>query len=1264
MARFYVKIVFFLLLVFGFGSAHSQSIKNYVVTKTYKQKSKDLTTTDVRVVDVNVTYKDGIGRAIQSVNSQSTTTGKDLVRHFEYDNMSRSTTQYLPFTIASDTTGKFIQNPTTNALSFYATPPVGVAQDTKPFSSLQIEATPLGRLTSQTTLGQHFSNKPTINRYTLYRFNANADKGGFNGETAVKKFTYTGNYDANDETNLNKIQYSGTFLDKELMVVENKTDSVLTPNGSWQQVRTYQDMEGKVILKRVYLGTIDAIWLDTYYVYDDLDQVRAIITPKLSALGFTLNTLISATNLANLAYCFHYDDLGRATIKRNPGKSVEYIIYDAWDRVVFTQDGNQRAKTPNKKWNFIKYDVINRVAMTGEADCNLTRLALQNNVNAKNAEVDRFVVRSGQFYTLTNNPTGVTITTATHVYKVNYYDDYIFDKPVRATVPAGSVTSVKGFRVGGRTRVLRNDNVETWLLDVNYYDQDYRPMQSFTDLFDIPLASNPVEVISVQYDPAYQVRIGSESTWHLGLQNQDTLKVASRYVYDHVGRIKQTYHKVKNQPEVLLKNYIYNELGQVIKKNLYQTSGQTTFAQSLDFEYHIQGALKKITSPLFKQELYYDIKKDNTDGYFTGNITESYWSIKGELLKGQTYTYDKAGRLLSALSSPIKVGGAAAAFNYTEEGINYDLNGNLSKLQRKWNGTLIDNLTYNYEASQQSNRLATVTDAITNPTTIPKGVSKVGNLPSSTVQFTYDANGNVTKDNTRGITDIITYNYLDLLNQVQVPITGSATKRTLTYTYDADGDKLKFESSSIAGNPGEKIIYAGIAEYNASGYVTRIGTDEGLIYSNGSNGPFEYQYYLRDHLGNVRVVMNTLGDTVQTTNFYPFGMAIKSDAQLKTQKNRYLFNSQEVQPELTYYDYGARMYDPLIGRWNSQDPMNQFDSPYNYLGGDPINSIDPSGMFTMRLRDFVDYGGGPNLLGAITAVLQYGSYGYGLTQTPKNAKGVLSPGRKYTVPLVDRYGKKSKGTQTVQGKASNITVSAVKEIRSGVFGIDIDDRPFEDRIPVNINLRPTSEAKYYNDPVVNSTGASPKYNNYKIYLEHYKDAVNNSFDNALEDEEYTRLFELMEKELQALDKGHVLSPQEQRELYELWGKNTEALKIKHKIDDIRKQAVEKAWNDEIAIIKASNGTISTANFTPDEIKLILETGKKLPEEYGYEGHHINNVESNWDLAGDPNNIMFVKGKAAHIKLHGGSFRGPRSHTSGKLIDRKGILRNIQMGSKR
>jgi RHS repeat-associated protein len=138
-------------------------------------------------------------------------------------------------------------------------------------------------------------------------------------------------------------------------------------------------------------------------------------------------------------------------------------------------------------------------------------------------------------------------------------------------------------------------------------------------------------------------------------------------------------------------------------------------------------------------------------------------------------------------------------------------------------------------------------------------------------------------------------------------------------------------------------------EYNANNIVKRVATSEGQLVPSGDT--LRFDYFLKDHLGNVRVVFNEKGDIIQKSDYYPFGLEIDRNSPVQAQNarngvNRYLYNGKELQVGSGYIDYGARMYMPEIGRWGVVDSKSEFSnsmSPYNYTSNNPINRFDPDG---------------------------------------------------------------------------------------------------------------------------------------------------------------------------------------------------------------------------------------------------------------------------------------------------------------------------------
>jgi len=122
----------------------------------------------------------------------------------------------------------------------------------------------------------------------------------------------------------------------------------------------------------------------------------------------------------------------------------------------------------------------------------------------------------------------------------------------------------------------------------------------------------------------------------------------------------------------------------------------------------------------------------------------------------------------------------------------------------------------------------------------------------------------------------------------------------------------------------------------------------------------KYVYQYKDHLGNIRLSYaknpaTQVLEIIEENNYYPFGLKHKGYNDYADNSNKYKFSGKELQDELglNMYDYGARNYDPALGRWMNIDPLaeKKFDfTPYRYAYNNPLSFIDPDGM----LED--DYG--------------------------------------------------------------------------------------------------------------------------------------------------------------------------------------------------------------------------------------------------------------------------------------------------------------------
>jgi RHS repeat-associated protein len=177
--------------------------------------------------------------------------------------------------------------------------------------------------------------------------------------------------------------------------------------------------------------------------------------------------------------------------------------------------------------------------------------------------------------------------------------------------------------------------------------------------------------------------------------------------------------------------------------------------------------------------------------------------------------------------------------------------------------------------------------------------------------------------------------------------------RNLLKAFDDIGTKL------ISRHNNDNIItnhyYIGAFEYGNTKALALIYTDEGMV--NVSGTTYTYEYHLKDHLGNIRVAF-AAGTTTPTqiNEYYPFGMVSSTYTNGST-TNKYLYNGKELQDELEldWYDYGARFYDPQIGRWHVVDPAIENDhfehSPYNYVYNNPIRLLDLYGCDSITVNN-------------------------------------------------------------------------------------------------------------------------------------------------------------------------------------------------------------------------------------------------------------------------------------------------------------------------
>ncbi|MBF0598124.1 RHS repeat domain-containing protein, partial [Faecalibacter rhinopitheci] len=209
-------------------------------------------------------------------------------------------------------------------------------------------------------------------------------------------------------------------------------------------------------------------------------------------------------------------------------------------------------------------------------------------------------------------------------------------------------------------------------------------------------------------------------------------------------------------------------------------------------------------------------------------------------------------------------------------------------------------------------------------------------------------------------------------------------------------------------------------------------TAEGYV--NVNEGIFEYVYNYTDHLGNVRVSYTKGEDgnrkIVDENSYYPFGLKHNNQSIVNTANPnyKYKYNGKELQEELNLnlYDYGARNYDPAIGRWMNIDPLAEKmrrHSPYNYAFNNPVYFIDPDGMQTEDWKQD-----------------KLGNYVYDASLTKENASDKLSDDEKY---LGESYSVEVRSNESGNSGTLNLNENGTASMTMGNTTLDLENNTFD-----------------------------------------------------------------------------------------------------------------------------------------------------------------------------------------------------------------------------
>ena len=720
-----------------------------------------------------------------------------------------------------------------------------------------------------------------------------------------------------------------------------------TTDEDGRRITVYTNMHENTILERRSGNN------DTYYVYDKYGRLSYVLPPRCQE---------DTANMGKYWYRYKYDDRGRCIEKQLPGCTPIKYWYDEADRIQSEQDGHLREQSLYRNYS---YDGIGRLEL--QTISKKRGKAIES--NAESVEIK------------------------------NYYDDYtaccqdlslLF--PVWADSIYGRAEKNPLIARGKPTAKLCTTYNGNRYFEIYRYDAKGRIDYQLS-----AYSANWIKTIHTSYNFVGDV-VSSEERVYTHEEWRKVL-LARR-------RINNTYHpgtrllasttvthvdKNRNTSTQTISNPTYDVFGNIVANNRPGTAADMTYEYDT-----LHGWLKGISSPSgFSEQL---LRETATNAQFSGNIGGMEWknTSRGEMHR-YDYTYDELGRLTNSQYS--------SSANDTDDRYNeivaYNSNGSITSLLRrgmKNNGTFdeIDHLSISYNGNQ----LMKVTDAA--EAVNYNGALDFNDGADIECEYSYDSNGALKSDSNRGIASI-TYDYGHHPNYVRM----TNRKNTVSNDYTPDGIKLSSKHTSTDASTNVRIS---TTDMYVDGLILRDGKplmwqfDGGYVALNENGTPMSWNYYVTDHLGSTRKVVDSNNNVLETINYYPFGSEMRmqepgfairpramkassiggwtaSDSLMSASVGReigikdslqyrpidgeigiekpiqkendfwqpYRFSGKELDKQncLNMYDFGARLFDVAgVPMWTSIDPLAEKYynvTPYSYCMGNPVMLVDPDG---------------------------------------------------------------------------------------------------------------------------------------------------------------------------------------------------------------------------------------------------------------------------------------------------------------------------------
>ena len=864
----------------------------------------------------DIMYYDGLGRPMQSVAVNAAASDADVITAFTYDNNGRQAYDHLPISITGNG-GSFVRNIEYKADAYYKSL-YNKSTSVYPYVKNEYDGSPLNRIIKTYRQGAEY--KADSCRFVSYSY-------ALNDADEVRKLSVNDN---------DILSVEGFYPKNELY-----KNTVVDEDGNSRI--TFTDAYGNMVLSRQWTQANGNI--DTYYVYDKCNRLRWVISPEGSA-QLVQNSLYTIDSDFAKKYCYRYayGSNGKICEKHLPGQdSSERMSYDEFGRMdsLFTANSERVSYS----YTYDNFGRLSRIcANVSNGQLLLTRA---NFIGEPHLTAGTFDISEYKYdgYDYTGDFVDHEFVAVTGVVADNdKYDNVCGQKTQEKIYEAFSLTGIRREYLC-RTYYydIRNRIIQT--VETDYRGNKLRTSYQYDYIGNILARYEQynvdAEVTDVRYDYTYDSR-GRITAENVSIDGQPQTSVAN--VYDTLGRLKSVMFgdKIKTQ-------YSYNIQGWLTKKDIDRKVELTVLPLATEL------AAMDTFDDLFDEQLRYFDPID-AQPLYSGNVSEMDWSRSGDrgLRYCYSYTYDELGRLTNS-DFDMRNGMSTSRKIYVERNISYDRNGNIIHFDRGVGTSTL----YKYDRTFSGNRLIGSNMQTEIKELTLDGMTTEISDPVSTA-FGYDSMGNITTISNDDLE--IDYNFLNLPRKIVRSKTErdrfgqmKLLKETTQYRYLSDGSKV---SSCDAGGNG--YMYFGTARFTLDDNVP---TFESIPFSGGrivktTNG-YEPQYYLTDHLGSTRMIVNKDGKTVEATfDYTPFGVQI-TGASLPTNSTEYRFSGKELQNISDYeiYDFGARQYFPKYAIWGSVDPQaNAFPSvsPYIYCSNNPVSRVDSNGLWDVSVHLYND----------------------------------------------------------------------------------------------------------------------------------------------------------------------------------------------------------------------------------------------------------------------------------------------------------------------